>query len=76
MKQDNSSRHKKLLRSIPLYDSDLALISQRRLTLYGVRARHTPEEQVESDMKKELRALLPDVFGGDISLPSGERHLA
>ena len=34
------------------------------MALYGVRARTIPEDQEEAELKKELRSLLPEVFGG------------
>lgn len=52
------------LRVIPLYRSDPALVSQRKLALYGVRARTIPEDQVERDLKNQLIEVLPEVFKG------------
>ena len=40
------------------------MIRQRKLTLYGVRARQTPEDENEHQMRGELRLLLREVFGG------------
>lgn len=57
-----------ILREIPLYRSDPALVSQRKLALYGVRARTIPEDQVEKDLKTELQDLLPEVFRGTHSV--------
>jgi len=34
------------------------------VTLYGVRARETPEDLDEREIRKEIRALLPELFGG------------
>lgn len=44
-----------------------SLISQRKVTLYGVRARDTPEANNEREIRKELRSLFPEVFGGMFS---------
>lgn len=52
------------LRTIPLHSSDPALVNQRKITLYGVRARQIPEDEVEKLIKSEFRTLLPEVFGG------------
>ena len=41
-----------------------SLISQRKVTLYGVRAREIPETNNEREIRKELRALFTEVFGG------------
>lgn len=51
------------LRVIPLYRFDAALVNQRKLALHGVRARTIPEDEVEADLKQELRSRLPEVFG-------------
>lgn len=61
------------LRVIPLYRPDPALINQRKLALYGVRARTIPEDQVEKGLKDEIRGLLPEIFGGVID---GKDHYA
>ncbi len=58
-----------LLRIIPLHASDPALMNQRRLALYGTRARQIPEDEVEKTIRKELRDLIPDVFGGELFFP-------
>jgi len=42
----------------------LSLLNQRRVILYGARARQTPEDVCEREMRKEIRAILPLVFGG------------
>ena len=55
------------LRVIPLYRSDPALVSQRKLALYGVRARTIPEDEVERNLKKELQDFLPEVFKGKLN---------
>ncbi|KAH8119597.1 hypothetical protein DFH11DRAFT_1501865 [Phellopilus nigrolimitatus] len=63
--EESGSRHRMFLRVIPLYKSDPALVNQRRMTLYGVRARTIPEDEVEARLKNELRELLPEVFKGE-----------
>ena len=64
LRKEPGSRHRMLLRIIPLYTSDPALVSQRKLALYGVRARTIPEDQVEKRLKDEIRDLLPEIFKG------------
>ncbi|CDO75642.1 hypothetical protein BN946_scf184743.g2 [Trametes cinnabarina] len=58
------SRHRQFLRWIPLHSSDTSLISQRKMILYGFRVRETPEDVNEREIRKEFRALLPELFGG------------
>ncbi|KLO13572.1 hypothetical protein SCHPADRAFT_873833 [Schizopora paradoxa] len=71
---EEGSRHRMLLRIIPLHTSDPALVNQRRLALYGARARQIPEDEVERTIRKELRELLPEVFGDTIA-ESSPHHL-
>lgn len=52
------------MRCIPLHHSTSALVSQRKVTLHGARARQTPEDCNEREIRKELRAVLPLLFGG------------
>ena len=40
------------------------MISHRKVTLYGVRARETPEDKNEREMRQEIRSLLPELFSG------------
>ncbi|KAJ6602183.1 hypothetical protein B0H10DRAFT_2167359 [Mycena sp. CBHHK59/15] len=65
----NGSRHRDFLRWIPLYNSTSSLTSQRKVTLHGARARETPEDSHERDIRKEIRALLPELFNGVESPP-------
>lgn len=44
------------------------MVNHRKVTLYGVRARETPEDVSEREMRNEIRALLPELFGG-VSIP-------
>ncbi|KAF5386158.1 hypothetical protein D9615_002361 [Tricholomella constricta] len=62
--ENTESRHRKFLQWIPLSKSTSSLISQRKVALYGVRAREMPEEANERKIRREIRAVLPDVFGG------------
>lgn len=39
-------------------------MSQRKVTLHGARARQTPEDQNEREIRKEIRLVLPQLFGG------------
>ncbi|KAG6920074.1 hypothetical protein DXG01_010142 [Tephrocybe rancida] len=63
--EESESRHRKFLRWIPLSKSTSSLISQRRVTLYGARAREMPEDANEREIRREIRAVLFDVFGGE-----------
>ncbi|KAL4248177.1 Mediator of RNA polymerase II transcription subunit 12 [Abortiporus biennis] len=63
--EEDGSRHRNYLRHIPLHSSSASLISQRKVTLYGVRARETPEDVNERAIRKEIRSLLPELFGGE-----------
>ncbi|EPQ57624.1 hypothetical protein GLOTRDRAFT_137894 [Gloeophyllum trabeum ATCC 11539] len=63
---EKPSRHRRFLRWIPLQKSTPALVNQRKVILYGVRARETPEDAVEKQLRKEVRALLPELFDGMI----------
>ncbi|KAI0045300.1 hypothetical protein FA95DRAFT_1495630 [Auriscalpium vulgare] len=56
------SPHRDFMTWIPLHASPAAIVNQRRVTLYGARARETPEESNERTMRREIRMLLPDVF--------------
>ena len=47
-----------------------SLTSQRRVTLYGVRARKTPEDQNEREIRATIRNVLPEVFDRMFSLDS------
>ncbi|OAX39947.1 hypothetical protein K503DRAFT_781763 [Rhizopogon vinicolor AM-OR11-026] len=67
---DRASFHRNFLRWIPLHDTTLSLSNQRKVILYGARARQTPEDICEREMRKEIRAILPLVFGGETPLPS------
>ncbi|KAJ3781694.1 hypothetical protein GGU10DRAFT_98188 [Lentinula aff. detonsa] len=70
--EDTGSRHRNYLRWIPLYNTTPSLTSQRKVVLYGVRARETPEDLNERQIRKEIRAVLPELFGGTTAstLPS------
>ncbi|KAH8828126.1 hypothetical protein DL96DRAFT_1797537 [Flagelloscypha sp. PMI_526] len=57
------SRHRRYLRWIPLYDATSSLQSQRKVTLYGVRAREIPEDESERTIRGEIRNLLPEFTG-------------
>ncbi|KAJ6558511.1 hypothetical protein DFH09DRAFT_1486615, partial [Mycena vulgaris] len=60
----SGSRHRDFLRCIPLYHSTSSLTSQRKVILHGARARETPEDLHEREIRKEIRALLPALFNG------------
>ncbi|KAF5388867.1 hypothetical protein D9757_005681 [Collybiopsis confluens] len=67
--EDVGSRHRNYLRWIPLYNTTPSLTSQRKVVLYGVRARETPEELNEREIRKQIRSVLPELFGGESELP-------
>ncbi|KAF9528525.1 hypothetical protein CPB83DRAFT_314750 [Crepidotus variabilis] len=62
--EEPCSRHRSFLCWIPLYKADASLVNQRKVTLYGVRARRTPEEKTEREIRKEIRGVLPSLFEG------------
>ncbi|TFK53918.1 hypothetical protein OE88DRAFT_1717321 [Heliocybe sulcata] len=61
---ESPSRHRIFLRWIPLQKSSSALVNQRKVILYGVRMRETPEDSIEKELRKEIRALVPELFDG------------
>ncbi|KAF4567767.1 RNA polymerase II mediator complex subunit [Pleurotus pulmonarius] len=63
------SRHRSFLRWIPIYNSEPSLASQRKVTLYGPRIRDTPECLNEREIRKEIRTLLPELFGAELQAP-------
>ncbi|KAJ7128929.1 hypothetical protein C8R43DRAFT_1026393 [Mycena crocata] len=62
--EGDGSRHRHFLRCIPLYNSTSSLTSQRKVILHGARARETPEDAHEREIRKEIRTLLPELFNG------------
>ncbi|KAF8532506.1 hypothetical protein JB92DRAFT_3138291 [Gautieria morchelliformis] len=58
------SRHRPLLRSLPLVYPSPSLANQRKVALYGISYRVSPEESKEKDLRCLLRACLPELFGG------------
>ncbi|CAK5281407.1 unnamed protein product [Mycena citricolor] len=60
------TRHRDFLRCIPIHHSTSSLTSQRKVILYGPRVRETPEDVHERQIRKEIRALLPDLFNNDM----------
>ncbi|TFK74611.1 hypothetical protein BDN72DRAFT_955610 [Pluteus cervinus] len=73
--EGTESPHRKFLLWIPLSDTDPALTLQRKMTLYGPRARETPEDANERAIRKEIRLILPELFGGE-ALPTPESTAA
>lgn len=67
---ETASFHRNLLRWIPLQNTTSSLLNQRKVIVYGARARQTPEDVCEREMRREIRAILPLVFGGDTLQPS------
>lgn len=67
----NFSRHRELIRTIPLSGSDPAVLRRRKMILYGPRARETPDDIEERTILLELRTLLPALFESpSITIPS------
>ncbi|KAN0064708.1 RNA polymerase II mediator complex subunit [Thecaphora frezii] len=52
----------RLLRALPLYEEESAILQQRRLAIYGHRSKETYEEANERRALRELRQLLPWLF--------------
>ncbi|KAF8530471.1 hypothetical protein BU17DRAFT_35400 [Hysterangium stoloniferum] len=72
--QDPPSRHRALLRSLPLIEPSAPLTNQRKVVLYGISSRTTPEEAKERELRRMLRACIPELFSGsplnmDVPLP-------
>ncbi|KAG1837915.1 hypothetical protein DFJ58DRAFT_862003 [Suillus subalutaceus] len=67
---ETASLHRNFLRWIPLQNTTSSLLNQRKVIFYGARARQTPEDVCEREMRREIRAILPLVFGGDTLPPS------
>lgn len=58
--------HLELLRCIPLWDKvSEQLLSQRKIVLYGIRARKTVEDAMEKEIRAELRRVVPLFFNGE-----------
>ncbi|KAF8972899.1 hypothetical protein BDZ97DRAFT_2053658 [Flammula alnicola] len=62
--EEVGSRHRLFLGWIPLFNSTSSLTNQRKVTLHGARARQTFEDAAEREIRKEIRAVLPDLFEG------------
>jgi len=60
---------------IPLFNSSSSLINQRKVALHGARVRETPEDVAEREIRKEIRAVLPELFGGKNDPDKGEKRL-
>jgi mediator of RNA polymerase II transcription subunit 12 len=61
---ETASFHRNFLRWIPLHNTTASLSNQRKVIVYGARTRQTPEDVCEREMRREIRAILPLVFGG------------
>jgi mediator of RNA polymerase II transcription subunit 12 len=62
--QENGSRHRMILRTVPIHSSSAALLNQRKFALYGVNRARSQEEAIEKQMRHQIRQLLPEVFRG------------
>ncbi|CAG7850845.1 SubName: Full=Uncharacterized protein {ECO:0000313/EMBL:CCA73079.1} [Serendipita indica DSM 11827] len=59
------SRHLELLRCIPLWDKvSEQVLNQRKIVLYGIRARKTADDATEKEIRAEIRRVLPIFFNG------------
>lgn len=58
------SKHREFLRWIPLHSTTSSLSHQRKVILHGPRVRETPEDVCERAMRREIRTVIPLVFGG------------
>ncbi|KAH9940479.1 uncharacterized protein BXZ73DRAFT_88710 [Epithele typhae] len=65
--QETVSRHREILRWMPLRDPSPSTLNQRKSILYGLRMRETPEEVNEREIRKEIRGFLPELSGGSAS---------
>ncbi|KAJ7072521.1 hypothetical protein C8F01DRAFT_1104256 [Mycena amicta] len=65
------SRHREFLRCIPLWNTTPSLTTQRKVTLHGVRARETPEDLHEREIRQEVRSLLPQLFSRETNATLG-----
>lgn len=63
-RQETGSRHRNLLKWIPLHDVPTSTFQERKVILYGTRCRETPEDLNEREIRKEIRSVIPDLFGG------------
>ncbi|CAA7259196.1 unnamed protein product [Cyclocybe aegerita] len=61
-KETPGSRHRFFLTWIPLFNATSSLANQRKVTLYGARAREIPEDETERKIRSEVRAVMPDLF--------------
>lgn len=48
-------------------NATVSLARERSTLLYGARARETTEDRSERQIRKEIRAVLPQVFGGTVN---------
>ncbi|KZT32862.1 hypothetical protein SISSUDRAFT_472618 [Sistotremastrum suecicum HHB10207 ss-3] len=63
--KEDRTCHSDFLRYIPLNCHDAGILRQRKVILYGHRARTTPEDEVEKNIREELKTALPVLFGGE-----------
>ncbi|KAI6129405.1 hypothetical protein EDD16DRAFT_1690096 [Pisolithus croceorrhizus] len=62
----SGSKHREFLRWIPLHNTTSSLSHQRKVILHGARVRETPEDLCERAMRREIRTVIPLVFGGSL----------
>jgi mediator of RNA polymerase II transcription subunit 12, fungi type len=61
----NMSKHLEIIRSIPFWDKvSEQILNQRRIALYGIRARKTYEDAMEKEIRAEIRRVVPLFFNG------------
>lgn len=57
--------HLELLRHLPLWDRiSEQLLNQRKIVLYGIRAKKTAEDAMEKEIRAEIRRVVPLFFNG------------
>lgn len=59
---------------MPVHDLAPSSVIQRKVALYGPRIRQTPEDMLEREMRKELRAVVPELWGG-MTFHSTEKYV-
>jgi len=60
-----SPDHLGLLRHLPLWDKiSEQLLNQRKIVLYGIRAKKTTEDAMEKEIRAEIRRVVPLFFNG------------
>lgn len=72
--QEPHSPHRALLRSLPLCEPSASLVNQRKVALYGISSRASPEDAREREIRRMLRACMPELFGGQYPISMSDHH--